>query len=111
MKKISTAWQFWIVMAVFLASCASLPIDTPAKQLAVAEITYQEVLQKATLYKREKRLTAEQAAELTKHFDTIDAALIIARAAIQRGDSPDGSLKMINNALSVVRQILVEAEQ
>ena len=109
--KLFKQWQFMIVMAVFLVSCASLPVDTPAKQLAIAEITYQEVLQKATLYKREGRLTASQAAELTEYFDTIDAALIVARGAVRGGESADGSLKMINNTLAVIRQILVEAER
>lgn len=38
---------FFALMALVVASCAAVPIDTPAKRLAVAEVAFAEVVRQA----------------------------------------------------------------
>lgn len=104
---------FLIVLTVVLSSCATMAVpETNIERLAYLEISYGVVLDKATLYANEGRLTADQIAKLDKSFDAYEDARNIARIAIDTADqgSFDTQTAVITTILSALRSIIAEVE-
>ena len=100
----------WPLLFVFLVGCAS--IDTTNKRIAAMEITYQEIMKTAILYKREGRLSPAQIKEINALFNTIDQSrdLILMAMNAKNDALARDQLISINAALGALRTILLEIE-
>ena len=103
----------WI-LALLLAGCASMPSpETNNERLALLEVTYGTLLDKALLYKSEGRFTDEQKADVSKALHSIDDSIELATAALLIADQGafDSSTQAINTGLILLRKYLAGAEQ
>jgi len=106
-----------LLVSIFILSvvaCSVMPaVDTMNKRFALVEISYQEMITKATLYKKEKRLSARQIVEINKLFKKTDRTLALAYAALRANDRGgfDNKMQLISTALSGLRLILTEVEK
>lgn len=93
-----------------VAGCAT--VDTQNKRAAAMEITYQETLKTAILYKREGRLDAAQIGKIEALFKKVDQARAAYYLAAEAGLTglAGTELEKFNSALSVLRTILLEIE-
>ncbi len=103
-----------VLLAIILAGCASIPTpETNNERLALLEITFGTLLDKANLYKSEGRFTAEQKADVSTALHSINTSIELAIAALLISDQGafDSSTQAINTGLILVRKYLMEAEQ
>ncbi len=116
MQKRNLSWIFAVLItltAVFMGGCASMPdVDTPGKRFAVFEISYQEILKTAILYKQEKRLSDDQTKRLDDLFSQMNTGRELALRAWLDNDMPafDNRMQALTGALQLMRAVLVEAE-
>ncbi len=114
MKRFLQTQFLFVVIAVLLAGCLGtgpMP-ETNNERLALIEISYGALLDKATLYANEGRLSVSQISKLDKSFDEIEKAIRLAKDAMVIADQLtfDNSTKIITSSLSIVRTLLVELE-
>lgn len=104
---------FILAFAFLMASCASAPIDTMNKRIAAVEITYGNMLDLATLYQSEGRLTLNEQQKLAKAFDDYSAARSIMFQALNAGDIElaENKLLAMSQILEFVRPILAKGAQ
>jgi len=103
-----------LVLTVLLASCQTMSVpQTNLERLSYLEISYGVLLDKATLYATEGRLSDEQKAKLNTSFDTYEEARTLAKVAIDTADqgSFDTSAAVMTTVLGALRTIVAEVEQ
>ncbi len=114
MKHFLQTRVLFVVFAVLLSGCLGMGTmpETNNERLALIEISYGALLDKATLYANEKRLSVSQISKLNKSFNEIEKAIRLAKDAIAIADQLtfDNSTKLITSSLSIVRTLLVELE-
>ena len=102
----------WI-MVLLLASCASIPTpETNNERLALLEITFGTLIDKANLYKQEGRFDVAQKADVSAALHDIDLSIEAATIALTALDQGafDNSTRAINTGMVLLRKLLVEAE-
>ena len=112
MKQLQKIAPLWLLL-VLISGCASLPApETNIERLAYVELSYGVILDKATLYRDEGRLSASQIESLTTAFDDYETARNLARLAItaQNQGGFDNNIIAINTILTALRTILAEVE-
>jgi TolA-binding protein len=103
-----------LALATVLAACTSMPpADTVNKKMAVFEVSYQNVLEQATRWRVEDRLSEETIQRLDKLFDQIDDARSAAYAALEAGrvDEAENKLQLAQRTLAAARDVLAELER
>jgi outer membrane biogenesis lipoprotein LolB len=103
-----------ILVALVLGACASTPpADTLHKQAAVFEVSYRNVLEKATLWREEGRLSETAVQRLGETFDRIDQARRVMYAALDAGNlsEAESQLDVARESLAIARDILIELER
>ena len=107
-------WVWLVAIAIALSSCSALTKspETNIERLALLELSYDELLQVATLHADEGRISFERAMELTGLFDDIETGISVAKTAISISDQGgfDNSVSSINALLITLRTILAEIE-
>jgi len=104
----------YLFLALLLTGCASmLSPESNTERLAYMEISYGVILDKATMYRKEGRLSQEQIDSMNKAFDIYENARDTARIAISIGTQQefDTSTQAMVAALTTVRAFLTEIEQ
>jgi len=99
---------FYLTM-LLLIGCAGMPSpETNNERLALMEISYGTLLDKATLYADEGRLTPDQGEELSDTFKNIEASMVVATAALDAADQIefDNNAANVTLALQSVRTLL-----
>ena len=113
MKHLQRIIPLWLLLAL-ISGCATMAVpETNLERLAYLEISYGVVLDKATLYAEEGRLTDEQKASLDQSFDTYEASRTLARIAIDAADQGgfDSQTAAMTTILAALRAIVAEVEQ
>jgi hypothetical protein len=102
------------LLCCLLIGCASvLPVDTPEKQLAAFEISFQEVVKTVILYRREGRISDVELIDVKLRVNEINTTLNLAYRLLSGGDyvGTENALIKVQNMLSVLRNLLLEKEQ
>lgn len=105
---------FLFLIALVLAACATIPpADTLHKQAAVFEVSYQEVLNKAALWREEGRLSEETVHRLDQVFNRIDQARegFYTAMAADELTKAENKLDLMRTGLTTARSILIEIER
>ena len=113
MQQLQNYALIWI-LAVLMAGCASMTTpETNLERLSYMEISYGVILDKATLYRNEGRLSDSQISMLDKAFDDYESARTLAKTAIDVGEQGnfDNSAATMVTILSALRSVLSEVEQ
>lgn len=101
-----------VVSLFLLTACMSMgpPPETLNQRLAMVQISYGVLLDKAILYHKEGRLSESQQEKLTGLFNDIELAIQSSRAAIDLADIDwfNQESGMMIKALSAIRGILSE---
>jgi hypothetical protein len=103
---------FLTTLIVFMFGCASLPIDTLNKRIAVFEISYGEVLVTVDRWIVEKRLVNEDKAKvqaMIKEVQVARTAMYIAKDAGEIANAQD-NLTAANIILSKLRDYVATQE-
>ena len=111
MRKINN--NFALLMILLLVfGCAGTQYESINNRIAIAEVSYQEVLKTAIYYKNLNKLNNSQTERLNTSFTTIDSAFEALYIAKDSGDIDQTTqyLIVINRALVTIRQILQENE-
>jgi hypothetical protein len=106
--------HFIWILALLIAGCASMATpETNLERLAYMEITYGVVLDKATVYRAEGKLSESQIAQIDKAFDAYEQARDLARIAITAKDQGgfDSQSTTMITILSALRSLVSEANQ
>ena len=101
MRFANSKWLTVLILAAFVAGCATTPIDTMNKRIATVEITYSNMLDLAILYQKEGRLTLNEQQTLAKAFDDYETSRMIMLQALKAGD-----IQVAENKLLAMSQIL-----
>ena len=103
----------WLGVLMMLGACASMPApETMNQRMALIQISYITLLDKAVLYRREGRISPSQEARLTEAFDDIERAIAIATEAIRLGKTGDfnNQSTLILSSLTLIRNVLAESD-
>jgi hypothetical protein len=114
MKQQIQYYFFITVMALVLSSCATMTSpETNLERLSYLEISYGVILDKATLYANEGRLTDDQKTRLNTAFNAYEDARDLAKIAIDAADQGgfDNQTAAMTTILSALRSIVAEVEQ
>lgn len=113
MNKLRTQTTAWL-LAVLLAGCMGMSPapETNNERMALLLTSYGAVLDTATLYANEGRLSDAQKVKLSQTFDEIEAALVLAQAALDIADQGgfDSNARIITSGLSIIRTLLTEVQ-
>lgn len=107
-------WAACLLLVLTLTGCASMATpETNLERLSYLEISYGVVLDKATLYANEGRLTEDQIAAIDKSFDAYEDARNLAKLAIDASDQGgfDNQTAAMTTILAALRTIVAEVEQ
>jgi hypothetical protein len=113
MKALHNYTVIW-VLAVIIAGCATMAApQTNLERLSYLEISYGVILDKATLYANEGRLTDDQKTRLNTSFNAYEDARDLAKIAIDAADQGgfDNQTAAMTTILSALRSIVAEVEQ
>ncbi len=113
MRQLQNSALVWI-MAVMLAGCISMgpQADSLEGKLLITDNGYEAVVDTATLYVQEGRMSPSQIEQAKTIFDNYEAARTIAVAAVEAGNAGEfntqnGKMLSITSAL---RLLLTEIE-
>ena len=112
MRKLATIYPTFL-LAVILSGCAGVVApETNLERLVYLEAAYGVILDKATIYANEGRLSLDQKETLTAAFDQYEQARALAMIAIDASDQGgfDNQTAAINTILSTVRTLLAGAQ-
>ena len=112
MKSLRNYTLIWI-LAILLSGCATMATpETNLERLTYLEAGYGEVLDLATRYANEGRLSPTQIEAIDASFDAYEQARSLATIAISAGDQGgfDTQAETIVTVLSALRTIIAEAE-
>ena len=113
MKALQNYTLVWI-LSLALVACATAPApESNLERLSYLEISYGVILDKATLYANEGKLSDAQKAKLTESFDAYEVARNLAQIAVESNDTGgfNNQAASINTILSGLRSVLAEASQ
>ncbi len=113
MKTLQNYAVFYLTI-ILLIGCLGMPTpETNIERLSVLEISYGVILDKATLYANENRLSESQIQSLDTAFDNYEEARNLAQLAIEASDEGgfDNQATAINTILLALRSILAEVEE
>lgn len=99
----------YIILLIGLCACATVPdLKTNEERLAAIEIGYQQVLQTATRWKAEGRLSTETINQFTAAFDGYEAARNAALVAIDLADAAEAqtAVNRTSQALTALRDLI-----
>ncbi len=103
------------IATLALSACATMgpPPETMNERLAMLQISYGVLLDKAVLYKQEGRLNAQQSTDLTDLFDNIEQAITVAQTAISLKDplNFNNQSAVVLNALTLIRAVLANTTE
>jgi len=107
------AYNFCIILLlVGLSACARpLPdLQTSAERIAAIEISYQEVLDMASRWSEEGRLSNDTEQKFTDAFDRFEASLFLAKEILRTGNElhAAAAAKDLNKTLLSLRTLLAE---
>lgn len=112
--KTRTLWLLPIVtLLLFLTSCVSTPPpETMNQRLAMMQVSYGVLLDKAILYKKEGRISADQSKRLSQNFNDIEQGLTLARQALSLGNELNfnDQSSLVLNSMALLRELLTNAE-
>jgi len=103
----------WLLL-VIMTGCQTMTVpETNLERLSYLEISYGVILDKATLYANEGRLSDSQKASLDKSFDAYEQARNLAKIAIDAADQGgfDNQTAAMTTVLSSLRSVIAEVEQ
>ena len=112
MKQLQRAFPIWLLL-VLMVGCQTMAVpETNRERLSYLEISYGVILEKATLYANEGRLSASQKASLDSAFDQYEAARNVAKIAIADLDQGgfDNQTAVMTTILSALRLTVAEVE-
>ena len=104
---------FITILTIMLASCATMATpETNLERLSYLEISYGVVLDKATLYANEGRLSDSQKESLNTSFNAYEQARDLAKIAIDASDQGgfDNQTAVMTTVLSALRSVVSEVE-
>lgn len=115
MQNLKSYWTLGLLL-ILLQGCVGLGGPTPEtvnERLAAAEISYQEVIKTATLYRQQGQLSQSQIESIDDAFDQYEKARDAARAALQLADiaTADEKAGQVAKVLQSIRNILAEVAQ
>lgn len=102
----------WLLLVV-ATGCQTMTVpETNLERLSYLEISYGVILDKATLYANEGRLSDSQKASLNSSFDAYEEARTLAKIAIDATDQGgfDSQTAVMTTTLSALRSIVAEVE-
>lgn len=111
-KQLQQHFLLW-VLALTLSACAGMATpETNLERLSYLEISYGVVLDKATLYANEGRLSDDQKTKLNDAFNAYEQARDLAKIAIDAADQGgfDNQTAVMTTVLSALRSIVAEVE-
>lgn len=112
MKTLKYCGLVW-VLAVILSGCAGMATpETNLERLAYLEISYGVILDKATLYRSEGKLSESQIESLDGAFDKYESARNLAKIAIDAADQGgfDNQAVAMTTVLTTIRTLIAESE-
>jgi hypothetical protein len=103
----------WLLLAFAVGCQTFIAPETNLERLSYLEISYGVILDKATLYANEGRLSDSQKASLDKAFDSYEESRNLARVAIDIADqvSFDNQTAVMTSTLTTLRSLIAEVEQ
>ena len=113
MKSLKQVMPIWLLL-VLLTGCQTMAApETNLERLSYLEISYGVLLDKATLYANEDRLSHSQKVALNESFDAYEASRDLAKIAIDASDQGgfDNSAAAMTTILSALRSTISEVEQ
>jgi len=102
-----------LIVALVMSACATVPVDTLEKRVALFEVSYGEVLKTIQLYKKENRFSDATWKEIQNTVRQVSAARTVMKTSLEIGDieTTSNTLALASQLLTSLRSYYVTTEE